>query len=154
MYLHLTSTSAVFSRVVLRYITLQMYWPESAADTLATEYVLIPLSSRSSCVELFCGSFAVLFHRSVRVPLCWLGPFAFGMRPSKDVVHVMTAGRGKLSTRHVRLKVSPSVTLVFPVISTLTSKKKKECVLQLTNYNVLKKWERCFISPQKNISCQ
>lgn len=96
----------IFSRVVFMCFTMQTYWPESAVDTLAMVWMEVPLPS--------CGPSEA---SSQMLLLCMPVSVAFGSFLSSNVVHVMTEG-GKLSTLQVRDRVSPSITLVFPVILT------------------------------------
>jgi len=97
--LHMTFTSTLFTRVIFRYFALHMYFPEASAVTLEMDKVFVPLP--------VCMKDSVSFCRVLSVSLC---PFV-----SEDIVHVMRAG-GKLSTLQVRFRVSPSSTLVFPVV--------------------------------------
>lgn len=102
----------IFSRVVFMCLTLQAYWPESAVDTLAMVWLAVPLPS--------CGPSEA---SSQMLLLCVPLSVAFGSFLSSNVLHVTTEG-GKLSTLQVRDRVSPSITLAFPVILTSSTSGK------------------------------
>ena len=128
LYLRITVTLTFLFKVLFPCVTVQMYCPESSSVTLERERVVVVLSS-------------VLFSRVVPLP--------FPLLWSKTLLHVITDG-GKLSTLHIRFRVSPSTTLAFWVILTSFTSTIQKHTLQSHIMLLKHKVSCCKIQPLRN----